>query len=318
MYPTPYSDYALRHPVFRREVRRVRRGLSEARIRGYSLRIFLIVYVIIFVAWLLLSLVLSTSPSYAYYPQSPTEWFVYQSSPQVFALLIVLTIGANFILDFSSTLAALGSINSEILEGRWDLLRLTALREEGIVNAKHAAAQVRAWRAMAVIVGARVSIIILGLFIFPVVPLIMLGDTGFFDTLGESFFHEPFGTLFAFASLMLTLAVYLVEPYWRMKAMTSLGMVISSYILNPPLATLAGVGAIFAVWLLQIVIAGMLIFGLGFLLSPTVFLFSSSAGFAVFYILIAVAITGATIYGFYTLLQNWSLRRVITRVYKSD
>lgn len=54
--------------------------------------------------------------------------------------------------------------------------------------------------------------------------------------------------LFAVAALVLTLAVYVVEPYWRMRALTALGLVISSYVLNTPLANRRSVGAIFAVW----------------------------------------------------------------------
>jgi hypothetical protein len=308
----------LRHPLFRREVHRVKWGFSEARIRHYSLRVLLAAHLLLFVAWLLLSLAFSTPPPYSYYQQSQTAWFVYGASPQVFALLIVATIGVNLILDFGSTLAALSSINSEILGGRWDLLRLTALREEGIVNAKHAAAQVRAWRVMAVTVSSRVATILLGLLIFPLAPLFLLGDSSFFSGLGESFIREPFSAILGFATLVLTLMIYVVEPYWRMKAMTALGMVISSYILNTPLATLAGVGAIFAVWLAQVSIFAILVFGLGFLLSPTIFFFSSNEAFGILYILIAAAITAATIYGFYTLLQNWSLRRVIARIYKSN
>jgi hypothetical protein len=318
MYPTPYSNNMLRHPLFRREVRHVRWGFSEARIRGYSLRVFLIVYVVIFLTWLLLSLAFSTPPPYSSYQQSLSSWFVYGSSPQVFLLLIVAAIGVNLILDFASMLSGLSSINGEILAGRWDLLRLTALREEGIVNAKYAAAQVRAWRMLAVTVSIRVATIILGLFIFLFLPLIMLGDGSFFTGLSETLVLEPFAMLFAFVALVLTLAVYVVEPYWRMKALTALGLVISSYVLNTPLATLASVGAIFAVWLTQAVIAAILVFGLGFLLSPTIFLFSSSAAFGILCVFAAAAITAATIYGFYTLLQNWSLRRVIARVYRSN
>lgn len=317
MYPTPYSNNMLRHPLFRHEVRRVPWGFSEARIRGYSLRVFVLACACIFLAWLLLSLAFSTPPPYSYY-QQPASWFVYGSSQQVFVLLILVAIGVNLFLDFASTLAAANSINGEILAGRWDLLRLTALREEGIVNAKHAVAQVRAWRMLAVTVSARMATVILGLFVFSLVPLFLLGDVSFFSGLGESLIREPLGMLFGFAILSLTLIVYVIEPYWRMKAMTALGLVISSYVLNAPLGVLASVGVIFAVWLAQVVIAVMLVFGLGFLLAPTIFLFSSSASFSILYILIAAAITATTIYGFYTLLQNWSLRRVIARVYRSN
>lgn len=318
MDSTPYSDTMKRHPLFRREVRRVRWGFSESRLRSYSLRVLLIAHLLMFLAWLLLSLAFSTPPAYSYYQQSAITWFVYGSSSQVFLLLIIAAVGANLILDFSSMLAALSAISGEKLAGRWDLLRLTALREEGIVNAKHAVAQVQAWRAMAVTVSTRVATIILGLIIFPFLPLFLLGDDGFFSSLRDSLIQEPFGTLFGFAVIVLTLTVYIIEPYWRMKAMTALGMVISSYILNTPLATLAGIGAIFAVWLVQIVIAAMLVFGLGFLISPTIFLYSSSAAFGLIFVLIAAAITAATIYGFYSLVQIWSLRRVITRIYKSN
>lgn len=318
MYPTPYSNNMLRHPLFRHEVRHVRWGFSDERIRGYSLRVFLVALVINFLAWLLLSLAFSTPPPFSYYQQSAASWFVYGSGQQVFALLVFASIGVNLLLDFASTFSGLKSINSEVSAGRWDLLRLTALREEGIVNAKHAAAQVRAWRMMAVTVSIRGVSIILGLFIFAIVPLLVLRDGSFFTGVGQTLLREPLGTLLAFITLVLTLVVYVVEPYWRIKAMTALGMVVSSYVLNTPLATLAGVGAIFAVWLAQIIIVAMLVFGLGFLLSPTIFLFSSNVAFSILYGLVAAVITAATIYGFYTLLQNWGLRRVTARIYKSN
>lgn len=183
MYPTPYSKNMLRHPLFRHEVRRVRWGFSEARIRGYSLRVFLTVSIVLFTVWLLLSLAFSTPPLYSYNQQSQASWFVYGSGPGYFLLLIMAAIGVNLILDFASLLSGVNSINGEILAGRWDLLRLTALREEGIVSAKHAAAQVRGWRMLAVTISVRGATIILGLFIFVFLPVIMLGDGSFFTGL---------------------------------------------------------------------------------------------------------------------------------------
>ncbi len=302
MFRTPFSHDITRHPVFVREARRVRWGTSHSYLKHYSWRLVLLVQPVSFGLWAcIMGLIYLLTPPYL---RSRDYWPI-EAGFNAANLLILSAIAANLVLDFFSTQAAIHSISGEINAGRWDLLRLTALHGIGIARAKHAAAQLRVWRGMMIAISVRLATV----WMLVLVYLVLLTyDTNFFTGL----LNYPIETIFFILVLCLTGAIYVMEPYWRMKAMTTLGLMVSTYEWNIPLALLAATALIFAVWLAQFVIAASLIFGLG-LFAP-VFFISPSPVFGLVYLLLSVLVTGLTIYGFYALVQSWGLRRVIWRI----
>ncbi len=73
---------------------------------------------------------------------------------------------SGWLVDCAGIAVAVGGISGELITGRWDLLRLTLLRVERLIAAKHGTAQIRAWRLMALVVGVRVGAVTLLVFMY--------------------------------------------------------------------------------------------------------------------------------------------------------
>ena len=314
------SPYAmLHHPLFRLDSRRARWAWSAERLCNYSWRIVGIVHLAVFGIWAaLLGL-------YAVIEQGRGFFFVdtmtYDVSLSIVGFMIFVVIAAGILLDLVSVQAAVKSINVEVIAGRWDLLRLTSLNERGIVAAKHAGVRLRVWRFTTVIASARLATVILWLLATFIAPYLLVGENAFVDDLLFGIQEDPFSVILGGLIAVLTALIYVLEPFWRMQSMTALGMVLSAYILNIPLATLAGMATMLVVWLVQFLVGLALVFGLGvgfsIALAPLFFTDTSFVtGFL--YILVSCIITCVTIYGFYAILQTWSLRRVRYRLLKSN
>lgn len=307
----PYTGEMLRHPLFGREVRGMKPAWQPSQFRHTSRRVVLVVHAVIFAAWVLLALLIVG-------PGRPGELNTYVSRGM--NLIIGAAVLLDAILDFVCLQGAVKTISGEITAGRWDLLRLTALSDRGIVRAKHAGARLRVWRATMIVASVRAAAVTLLLFNVLILPYVVFGENPSAVGLIDSLISDPFGTLLTFAGIGITFVVYIVEPFWRAQAMTALGMVLSAYIQSVPLALLAGLGVIFAVWLVQVIIVIALVVGLGIglgaVFSPLLF-GSSLLAFAL-YLMVACLVTALTIYGFYMLVQTWSLRRVWNRIQNAN
>lgn len=319
MLATPFDKSATRNPLFVRDVRGIKWAWPRERFQRMRRRILLLTPVGMIALWLVLSMLwYADVMRNAYYSPIPMQAF-YDASASAMALLIATVILAGFALDVSSIQASLNSISGEITAGRWDLLRLTALSERGIVNAKYGVAQVRVWRAAFRLVSARVVILLIMLLYTFVMPIVVFGYSGSLRVLSYSLVDDPISTLVAFATFALVCVVFVIEPLWRVKAMTALGLVISSYVLNPAMGILAGLGVTFVVWIMQIIVLSVLIFGSLFLGSTAFFIYDYGTALPVFiYFLLVTVMTAATIYGFYHLLQTWGLRRATLRILNSN
>lgn len=284
-------------------------GESEHLLRQMSLRLFLALQGVSVGVWLLVGGLM-----YLAVPDYDRNLYRFATSVvlQANLLIMVATILAGLVLDVMCMRAALNSISGEVLAGRWDLIRLTALHETGVVRAKHSVAQLRAWRPTLMMVAVRFAMIWIYVLAYFFAPVILLGDNTLATSRFSMFLYVPVESLLVVLISAFTAVIYVLEPLWRMKAMTALGLTISSYILNGPLAMLAAMGSIFAVWLAQLIVFFSLTFVLG-IFAPLFFL-SSTITFFYIYTLAVSLINGLTIYGFYILLQEWSLRRVMRRI----
>ncbi len=311
----PIAGHMQRHPLFMLEARRFAWVGTPQSFRQHSRRILLWMHVAVFAVWLLFMLLDAALSNQGFGDRQ-----VYVNSINMVNWIMLLSIGLGMILDFRCLQVALRSINGEVEAGRWDLLRLTALSEQGIVLAKHAGARLKVWRLTMIIASLRVATISLGLFAVLVVPYLVLGENLVVEGLFTAFLDDPLGLLVVVVIAFLTALVYCIEPFWRAQTMTALGMVLSAWVSNLPLATLAAVGVIFAVWLVQMVILVALFFGLGVglaaLFAPLMFGYASLV--TALYFLLSCIITAVTVYGFYTLLQTWALRHVVRRIRRSN
>ncbi len=239
-----------------------------------------------------------------------------QSTTVFISLGIVALSLISLMLDFTSIRASISSINTDLQTGRLDMIRLTTMREGQFILAKHSASQVRAWRSTTLLVGARLGLVIILciwflLYIFadmridmasmlyslpamPVVEAIRSNDSLLF----------LIGISLMLLAILSFGATFVLEPIWRMRGMTAAGMAVSARITDRSLATVSGVGVMFAGWMGQLIILlGAFIFT--FVLAPLgVFLLP----------FVALACIFLVYMGFFALVKTVSLRIVARRM----
>ena len=289
---TPHSHLS-RNPLFDLETRRVRWGCDVDVLLRSTQRWLLLICGLILALWLLVLVgsIITRHSGLAAENALIVVWW-----------MLALSLLAAPALDFVSISSALGSIHGEITAGRWDLLRLTLLPNRQIVAAKHAAAQVRVWRATMLITALRTATVLIG-----TLNLLLLAFNDSYFMRGVSF-----GEWISLLVLLLTggvvCAVYLLEPLWRMRALTALGVAISARTDHATSAALLGIGAIAVLWIAQIMLLIFLLAGLSMLFLP-LGLIETSLGLAICTPVVLVALLIVVVRGFFSIIQTWSLRR---------
>ena len=300
------------HPLFWFEARRVR---WAGRIWPYARRILLLAHLVIFASWLILLLLVLALRGSVHDLITGSANFL-----NILALAVIVAGGG--LLDYVALQASAQSFNGEITQRRWDLIKLTALNDWGIIRAKHAGVRLRVWRMTVMVAGVRIATISLGAVLALVLPFLFEGRNGLLDNLLDAVVTDPLSLLFVLLTTVVTLLVYVLEVFWRMQAMSALGLYLSARILNTPLVFLAGFAAILVVWMAQALIVAALVFGLGFVMGGFVSSFYIYYGdnfwLYYLYLFLCCLVTAVTVYGFYNLLQSWSLRRLYHRIGQAD
>jgi len=228
----------------------------------------------------------------------------------VIALLFLLSFLLSAGLDILSVSRTLPSISTDIRTGRWELIRLTPLREGQIIRAKHAAAQLRHWGLTLALISIRGALVVLLLLVtvlafadslnFP--PIYYDRDEG-----GVRYVIEFIFLLFQLAGIFAFGSVFLIEPIWRVRGMTALGLAISARVYDGGMATLISAAAILALWVTQLVI----LFGIfSIMVSFSFFVLYSPVASGFIYFLIFATVVCLAQIGVFYLLQTWALRRV--------
>lgn len=315
---SPYSTQIMQHPVFKREQRALKGWISSPeRLRRLNRVLLLAVLALVLFGWLALAVLFSIDLGNRVTGYGLSHNF-YESATALIWLIIAASIGATALLDMTSIRSTLNSISSEVVTGRWQLLRLTLLSTGGIVSAKHHIAQLRVWRLTFALVCLRLAVVMLLLLLTLVLPYIAYG----YNYAVMDFLYliqtEPESAGLVLLIIVLTLTVYVIEPLWRVKAVTALGMAISAYAFDIPLATLLAVLVVFAMWVLQIMVVAALTLGLGagfniFIMQAILDVNVSNFAWLLYFLLCGLILT-VTIYGFYAILQAWGLRRSLTRL----
>jgi hypothetical protein len=295
----PYPDIRPDHPVLVRELRQMgwlERAGSPWRYVARRTLIIVTLVMVVFAAWMLFHWL---RPARIY-----SSWWFSEAALNYLIIVGGLSLVASLPTDYASLTAALNSINGDTVTGTWDLLRLTEIREGELVLAKHAGAQLRAWRSMASVIGLRVAVALITVILF---AHEYAGGTDRFGFEADAplsylvFNIVPFTVLFG---------IYIFEPLWRMRAVTALGLVVSSRSTDAAASALSGLGVLLAFWLVQLIVVAAVFVG-------TSVLFFSIALFGVGALcapLVMLLVIFATVYGFYSILKTWSLRQVARRV----
>ncbi len=211
--------------------------------------------------------------------------------------LVVLS----FLFDVLFLLASINSINTEMNSGHWDMLRLTALPTQDILAAKYAIAQIRAWRSLAVEIGLRA-----------LVSLTAWGSF-FLSTFPYNYFYQPSLFITSFG-LALIAVLFIIEPVWRMRALTAIGLAISAQGASSTVTPLAGFGALVGTRLLQ----AALLIGVFWGYTRFAVYAYDSADNIVAALFISIAAAAVLMYLLFKMLQSAALRRAAFAAFQSD
>lgn len=278
----PHTAIGTDNPLFNLEIKRVRFAETPDRLARYT-RWVLVVGTVVFA--LAMFLILQSTRNYA----------PYVSDENVLFWFVVIGILADGMLDIACMVSGLSVISSEIASGRWNLLRLSGLRFNDIVAAKYALTQVRAWRAMVLIIAFRLAVA----FILTRELVVTSGISIISNLLGW----------YALACLAGLVAVYLIEPFWRTCSVTALSLVISAYGSSVSFAFLAAFFAIVLLWIVQVVIIAVFIW----MLIAT----GGSLSWLVLFPALIIAFLGVVL-TFYRWLREWALGRTRLRLHNLD
>ncbi|MEP7290877.1 MAG: hypothetical protein ABI835_03790 [Chloroflexota bacterium] len=277
------------NPLFDFEAGRIRRAASAKTLIDYSIRLTVIVCFVLLLIWLLLELT------------NRSSWLYFGAGIDFLHLLLALSLLASLVLDFFSMSNAFGSISTEITAGRWELLRLTTIPSKQIVAAKYGTAQLRAWRTMTLVIAVRLAVLLI--FVLTIANLIVQYP----NTLNTG---APLFLILALAVACVAVAgVFLIEPFWRMRAVTALGIAISTRVRQPVSGILVAVGTVAAFWLVQGMVAGALLLGATLFFAPLSLLEVAITQTVFWSPLLFLVIAAVTLYGFYSVIQTWAIRR---------
>jgi hypothetical protein len=116
--------------------------------------------------------------------------------------------------------------------------------------------------------------------------------------------------------LMVFGGTYILEPLWRMRALTALGLWISARVGNAALAGLTGFGAMIVVWISQSVIMGILMWFTSAIMGRVFFEFMDSVLAIACGVLIMCVITALVIYNYYRILGEMSLNQALRNAFR--
>jgi hypothetical protein len=300
------------HPLFKYAVRRIRWAGTVDQLRRYNLRAALVVVGLVVGLWLLhsyyqLAMYSQINPGYSANPNTESSLVIPQSGYFIIWLMVG-TVGMNFILDFAGYIFSLNSIGGEINAGRWELLRMTPIVEGRIVAAKHSLAQVRTWRVMAVVLYARIAAVLLILLHVFLLPVLIGGGPDIFG----GFRYDFFNSFVALVTVIIFLAIYCIEPLWRMRAVTALGIAISTRVYAVVFAFLTAFAALVVTWISQVAILGII----GWLTVQ----FASGFYFTLFMcgVLASCIGTAYVVRAYYRALEGWALGYAIRHAFLPD
>ena len=233
-------------------------------LKGITVRWMTYTIVAMLALWALLVIpVIVSSPSR--FNDVPDSWF--NMMENIGWVFLAITFGDRFIYDFICLVSGLNRISREIKGGSWEIISVTDVNVDHMVQAKHAFVQTRVWRAMSIIMGLRLGIVLVGMAHILLASVITVDEYNslgsLLDEMFDAIIDDPF-VLLAFLILLLTYVFavyfYVIEARWRLRVITAASLSVSSRIRSTTMGLLYGLGTIIAFWISQIFVAGVVIF----------------------------------------------------------
>jgi hypothetical protein len=216
-------------------------------------------------------------------------------------IVLFATAGIALASDFYCAIVTVGGLHRQLTSGDWDLLRLTGQREEDIFRAKLAVAQIRAWRMMSI----ETAIHAIG------AELAILSAT--YSWLTSTYRRGNAVEMYLIVAITGLMAFYIIEPFWKMRAVVGLGMAVSAQVQNLTFAVLGALGAVFTMRLLEGLLLGALFY---LLLALARFARSDVAGMCL--ITIFVVAVGFSLRFFYRMIAGAATRRAFKKLFQVE
>ncbi len=300
----PHALITSLNPVFDYELRHVH-GRRLYQLRNHSLKVL----AGLLIAALLFVLVVDSEGG-----RSPLR--ITTTAYSLASMTIVASVLVTLVADLFYMLSTVRSIGPSIASGNWSLLRVTTLNESDILKAKFAVVQIRNWRSVEIECAVRLLAAV----------FLILGLIGQILRLPDSTL-DPVNVSMAGIIFVVFGIVYVLEPLWRMRALTAIGLAVSAKFHDTTFAVLVGIGSLLTVRLSQV---GALIFtGCGIMqfldmltvqLNPSSlripFDNDTSEGLLVF--LLACLAIAFMIYAFYKVLELAAFQHALRLAFRSE
>ena len=289
----PSANYIQRHPVYNVDIRRLRVKRTLATLQTYTIKRFLFIAIPIILLWLLAFFTIDDD----YYYSRQDKGF------DIILYLFFASLAMGILLDFASIVASINIINRDKITNNWDLVCLTSISHGSIITAKHIITQIRVWRMTTVVVTLRIAVVFLFIVLVGFIPNYYDRTLPILD-LFDAFIEQPFEVTWGLVLFGLIIATYIFEPVWRMQAVTSFGIMVSSRIQGTISSMLAGFGSIVFMWITQSLTILFLIWVITLFAetNPT-----SEIG-AMFITTLFVGLAAATIFFYYRAMTHSALR----------
>jgi|GEM_PF-2219038 len=308
----PDSD----HPLFQLERKHIPWAKTTNQAKQHGWRYLLRFVLFLIGTWiggvLLFGSIRNANVSYQpYQPYYSIGW-------ELWAFAIPASLGLTILLDLVILGYTVNTISREHTLRRMDLLRI-ASSEAALLRAKYTLGRLRTWRPYLLMFGARLSVFIVFLLMLTVVEFLHNGRIG--DGYIDAIRDYPFQTITATSVISLLILTYLIEPFWRTRAMVAIGVMISTYARRVSSAAIFSFFAGIIIWMSQVLIIWMLgytFFSLEEFLSRMWYNITRSYDDSVIWLVLAITfmiMTFIIIYLYYRVVQRVALHRTLKRLF---
>lgn len=245
MFRTPHISIRNENPVFDYDLRRVKGRNSPGRLWAYSALLQTFPVVLISIAYFArlrsFALQYGTASADTYYHHS----FFYSGWSTLIAITLVVSVLTAFVGGLHYMSVSIHSINTQMNTGHWDMLRLSPLDDDTVLRAKEAIAHIRAWRLMHIEIALRMAQItygVLGLCFHPLDAVSgqwLAGENSIIGYMAREFGERPLSVLVRITLLVAIGYVWIMEPRWRMRTITTIGLALSARVHNLSMASVA-------------------------------------------------------------------------------
>ena len=239
------------NPVFRFESRTIKRGTAAALWRS-SVKVAALTLALMMGLW-----VWALLSSYGVVYGFTNSYYTYHDTELLQMVMLLGGIGFcdKLVLDFFGMWVGLHSFNADVTSRRWDVLRLTPIKAETLIDARIALAQIQAWRPFVFVVACRFGVLLFGAVSLFVPPLIFPEWRGSLQDVRDQLLRDPVTVIGPLFIVFTFFAFYLLEPYWRLQMVTASSVAVAAKMRSLPTSILYGLWHIVVVWFFQIIIA---------------------------------------------------------------